>query len=83
MKPLLVKMYYGKDMNVHKCLVRLWFKDFLFTYETEYLVCDWTCLLGEVGGNLGFFMGGSLLALGDAIIKLSKKKIGKITGIGK
>ncbi len=50
-------------------IVHLWFKNFFFTYEAEYLVCDWTCLVGEVGGNLGFFLGGSLLAFIDLIIK--------------
>ncbi len=50
------------------CQVRIWFKDYLFTYEEEYLVCNWTCLIGEIGGNLGFFLGGSLLGMSDAIL---------------
>ena len=49
-------------------VVHLWFKNFLFTYEEEFLVCDWTCLLGEIGGNLGFFLGGSILAYIDLLL---------------
>ncbi len=62
----------GSDMTIH-----LWFKDFLFTYEEEYLICDWTCLIGEVGGNLGFFLGGSILALSDAVIRAAGDKTKK------
>ncbi len=53
----------GADWILH-----LWFKNFLFTYETEYVVCDWTCLIGEIGGNLGFFLGGSILAVIDTLL---------------
>ena len=45
----------------------LWFKNFKFKYEEEYIVCDWTCLIGEIGGNFGFFLGGSILALYDSL----------------
>ena len=34
----------------------------------EYVVCDASCLIGEIGGNLGFFLGGSILALLDLIV---------------
>lgn len=51
-----------------RCVVRIWFKDYLFTYEEEYLVCNWTCFIGEIGGNLGFFLGGSLLGMSDTIL---------------
>ena len=34
----------------------------------EYVVCDASCLIAEVGGNLGFFLGGSILALLDLIV---------------
>ena len=47
--------------------VYLWFKNYLFTYEEEYDVCDPTCLIGELGGNLGFFLGGSLLTYYDLL----------------
>ena len=49
-------------------VVHLSFDSFLFSYESEFLICDWTCLLGEIGGNLGFFLGGSVLGFVDIII---------------
>ncbi len=53
----------GADWTVH-----IWFKNYLFTYEKEYVVCNWTCLIGEIGGNLGFFLGGSVLAFIDTVL---------------
>ena len=35
--------------------------DFAVAYKEEYLGCGSTCIIGEIGGNLGFFLGGSLL----------------------
>ena len=37
--------------------------DFSITHNEEYLACDTTCIIGEIGGNLGFFLGGSLLLI--------------------
>ena len=37
-------------------------------HEEEYFKCDSTCILGEIGGNLGFFLGGSILLGLDIII---------------
>ena len=37
------------------------FANALIKYQEEYIGCDGTCLIGEFGGNLGFFLGGSLL----------------------
>ena len=36
------------------------FSDNVIEYREEHLACDLTCILGEFGGNLGFFLGGSL-----------------------
>ena len=44
-----------------------YFKNNVQQTDTEYLVCDYSCLIGEIGGNLGFFLGGSLLALIDLL----------------
>lgn len=54
--------------------VHLWFKNFLFKYEAEYVVCNWTCLIGEVGGNLGFFLGGSILAFSDLLLRSAQDR---------
>ena len=34
---------------------------FSIKHEEEFLKCDSTCIIGEVGGNLAFFVGGSIL----------------------
>ncbi len=62
----------GADWTVH-----LWFKNFLITYEKEYVVCDWSCLIGEIGGNLGFFLGGSILAFTDTLLSFIKQRLAK------
>ena len=46
----------------------LWYQNFLFTRSQEYVVCDYTCLLGELGGGLGFFLGWSLLSAYEYIL---------------
>ncbi len=56
-------------------VIHLAFDSFAFTYEREYLLCDWTCLLGEIGGNLGLFLGGSLLGFVDLIIEWGRKRV--------
>ena len=43
------------------------FEEFTVVHTEEYLNCEITCIIGEVGGNLGFFLGGSIL-LGIDII---------------
>ena len=37
------------------------FADFKITQREEYLACDDTCIIGQIGGNLGLFLGGSIL----------------------
>ena len=59
----------GSGMSVF-----FYFKDILIVTQTEYLVCDYSCLIGEIGGNLGFFLGGSVLALIDLIVDQVKKR---------
>ena len=45
------------------------FSDFIITHKEEYLACDSTCILGELGGNLGLFLGGSILLGLDMLIE--------------
>lgn len=37
--------------------------DFAITYKEEYLGCDLPCIIGEIGGNLGFYLGASILLI--------------------
>ena len=45
------------------------FADFAFRSESEYVACGWACVIGELGGNLGFFLGGSIIFGIDLIIE--------------
>ena len=51
-------------------------EDFFINHEEEFFICDVTCIIGELGGNLGFFLGGSILLgldiIFDAIRKITK-----------
>ena len=47
---------------------------FTIMHEEEFLMCDSTCIIGEVGGNLGFFVGGSIL-LGIDLLFIGINKI--------
>ncbi len=58
-------------------VAHLWFENFLFTYESEYVVCNWTCLLGEVGGNFGIFLGASILGLFNLALAQGMSKLAK------
>ena len=49
------------------------FDNFVVEQREEFLACDTTCVIGELGGNLGFFLGGSILALFDVIVNVSTK----------
>ena len=55
------------------------FADFSFISAREYVACGWTCIVGELGGNLGFFLGGSIIFGIDLIIEY----IGKLAKIVK
>ena len=47
---------------------------FTVYHEEEFYKCDTTCILGELGGNMGFFLGASIL-LGIDIIFSSLRKL--------
>ena len=46
------------------------FSDFIIVHTEEYLACDVTCIFGQLGGNLGLFLGGSILLGLDIIMGL-------------
>ena len=50
-------------------LFQIVFADFKILTRTEYVACDWTCIIGEFGGNLGFFLGGSLISFINLILE--------------
>ena len=54
---------------------------FTIYHEEEFYKCDSTCILGELGGNLGFFLGGSILLGLDIIFngirRVSEKQMFK------
>ena len=46
--------------------------------EEQYVSCDMTCIIGEFGGNLGFFLGGSLLFGFNVILEFCSQTLKKI-----
>ena len=48
--------------------IEIGFPDFMIKNKQEYRQCDSTCIIGQLGGNLGFFLGGSILAGLDLIL---------------
>ncbi|XP_023333922.1 acid-sensing ion channel 4 [Eurytemora carolleeae] len=47
--------------------ISIWAKDFQIEDSEEITVCDSTCLLGEVGGNIGLYLGVSVITLVDLL----------------
>ena len=48
--------------------ISVWAKNFEINYNTEIKVCDDTCLLGEVGGTIGLYLGVSCISLVDLVV---------------
>lgn len=46
---------------------------FTIYHEEEYYRCDSTCLLGQLGGNMGIFLGGSILMALDIIFSCTTR----------
>jgi len=55
--------------------IQIKLSDSMISYKEEYLGCDMTCIIGEFGGNLGFFLGGSLLIGLDIILQYFAKAL--------
>ncbi|XP_023326275.1 acid-sensing ion channel 4 [Eurytemora carolleeae] len=47
--------------------ISIWAKNFQIEDSEEIIVCDSTCLLGEVGGNIGLYLGVSVITLVDIL----------------
>ena len=56
--------------NIH---ILITFPDFAFMSYNEYAACGWTCIIGELGGNLGFFLGGSMIMAIDLILEYFRR----------
>lgn len=55
------------------------FKNFVFQHSDEFRSCDFSCVIGELGGNLGFFLGGSLLFIIEFILIYVVPKLKMVT----
>ena len=55
----------SKVDGVKENSLQIGYTDFRFVNYKEYPACDLTCIIGQLGGNLGFFLGGSILAVVD------------------
>ena len=64
----------AKSLDKPTTSLKIVLDGFAIKHEEEFLKCDSTCIIGEVGGNLGFFVGGSIL-LGLDMILLGIKKL--------
>ena len=68
----------GDVPGVREKSIQIGFSSFMIKTYKEYHACDVYCVLGELGGNLGFFLGGSILAAIDFIIYLSTKFVSSV-----
>ena len=50
---------------------------FTIHHLEEFFKCDTGCIVGELGGNLGFFLGGSILLILDIFLKGIVRMTGK------
>ena len=51
---------------------------FTIKHREEYLECDSTCIIGNIGGNIGFFLGASILLGIDVIFSKFKMLLLKL-----
>jgi hypothetical protein len=47
----------------------------MIVFSKEYYKCDFACIIGQLGGNLGFFLGGSILVAIDFVVECVSKLI--------
>ena len=50
---------------------------FTIPHLEEFFKCDTGCVVGELGGNLGFFLGGSILLILDIFFTGIKRMVEK------
>ena len=54
---------------------------FTIEHQEEYLECDSTCIIGHLGGNIGFFLGFSILLGLDVVFEKVRILVWKIKTI--
>ena len=47
--------------------VNLFYESLSYTLSEEDPACDWICMIANIGGTMGLFMGAGLLSLGEVI----------------
>ena len=62
-----------QEMGGSRRSIQIAFSSFNFVSRDEYIACGWSCVIGELGGNLGFFLGGSILFAIDVILEYITK----------
>ena len=65
----------GKVNGIKENSIQIGFPNFRIENIKEYPVCDLTCVIGQLGGNLGFFLGGSILAGLDLFVNVLSKAV--------
>ena len=63
------------EMGGGRRSIQIAFSSFNFVSREEYNACGWSCVIGELGGNLGFFLGGSILFAIDIILECITKLV--------
>ena len=58
--------------------IQIGFPNFRIVEKNEYPACDLSCVIGRLGGNLGFFLGGSILAGVDFVVNILSNLISRI-----
>ena len=55
--------------NAQKSIVsvNIFYDSLSYTLSEEEVACDWVCVVSNIGGTLGLFMGAGILSLGEII----------------
>ena len=70
---------WGKVIGIQENSIQIGFPNFRITNKNEYPACDLACVIGRLGGNLGFFLGGSILAGVDFVVNVLSTMISRVT----
>ena len=47
--------------------VNVYYESLSYTYSEEDVACDWICLISNIGGTMGLFMGAGILSLAEIV----------------